>query len=168
MMKKATLLLAAIVIFTFKPAKAQENHYAYKSKIGIGIETDFAENTLGYGFSLQFQCPLTTHLNLTATTSRISLNSTLKVMPKRDYKYIPLKLGARYFIISQIYLAGEIGVAIETTRDKKTSFLWSPGIGSEFMVSEKSALDIGLRYESFMADPNKSFLGLRLAFNYGL
>jgi hypothetical protein len=81
---------------------------------------------------------------------------------------VPLKIGARYFLAENFYAGGELGAAIGTNSGSETSFIYTPHIGVEFPVADKSTIDLGARYEAWSNNGTSRFIGLRLAYNFGL
>ena len=150
------------------------------SKLGIGAEFTFPTGQFseyfkfGYGASLQFQTPIANNLNFTATAGYLSFNGKDDItvgtqtgtLP--NYNVVPLKVGARYFILENLYAGGELGVAIATSIGSGTGFIYTPNIGIEFPVADKSTIDLGARYEVFSNNATRRFFGLRLAYNFGL
>jgi hypothetical protein len=150
------------------------------SKLGIGAEFAFPTGQFGnyfdfgYGGSLQFQTPIANKLNFTATAGYLSFNGkdniTVGTMTGTipNYGVVPLKVGARYFLLENLYAGGELGVAIATSIGSGTGFIYTPNIGIEFPVADKSTIDFGARYEVFSNNATRRFVGLRLAYNFGL
>jgi len=172
-MKKLFLLTAIAGMFAFSNAKAQDAAMS-GPKLGIGAEFAFPMGdfgdvfNLGYGGSLQYQHPVAANLKLTGSAGYLNFKA------KDEFGggtagSIPVKVGARYFVAENFYLGGELGAAFSTEDNGKTGFAYSPGIGVEFPVADKSAIELGARYEGWSYDGGtNSFIGLRLAWNFGL
>lgn len=176
-MKKLFLLTAIAGLFAFSNVSAQTKDVAMSgNKFGIGAEFAFPTGSfgdvynLGYGGSLQFQTPIAEKLNFTATAGY--LNFTGKDLgagfKAADFGVIPVKIGARYFIAENFYAGGELGAAFGTGDNSETSFVYTPNIGVEFPVSDKGSIDLGARYEAWSNNGTLKFVGLRLAYNFGL
>ncbi|SHF20253.1 outer membrane beta-barrel protein [Pedobacter caeni] len=175
-MKKLFLLTAIAGIFAFTNASAQKDAAMNGPKLGIGAEFalpigDFADGwKLGFGGSLLYQHPVAPNLNLTANAGYISFKS--KEIPfiggTVNMGYVPVKVGARYFLAENFYINGELGAAFGTKKGSSTMFAYSPGVGVEFPVADKSSIDLGARYEGWSNDGSLSFIGIRAAFNFGL
>ncbi|WP_316743503.1 outer membrane beta-barrel protein [Pedobacter antarcticus] len=185
-MKKIFLLTALAGMFAWSTASAQVRDPAMSgAKLSIGA--DFALPTgntsnaykLGFGGSLQYQQPIADQLNFTASAGY--LNFTGKdaaggLLKFRDYAAIPVKVGLRYFLAENFYAGGELGAAFGTSDGARTSFVYTPGIGVEFPVSDKGSIDLGARYEGWSSGDYKigdqvhvkNFVGIRLAYNFGL
>nr|WP_068892071.1 outer membrane beta-barrel protein [Pedobacter panaciterrae] len=175
-MKKVFLLTAIAGIFAFSSVKAQKDVAMTGPKLGIGAEFafpigDFGDVTkLGYGGSLLYQHPVATNLNLTGSAGFINFQSKdLPIVGKVNSGYIPVKAGARYFVAENFFIGGELGAAFGTKSGSKTAFAYSPGIGIDFPVSDGGSIELGGRYEGWSANSHtNSFIGLRLAYNFGL
>ncbi|ATP57261.1 hypothetical protein CPT03_12650 [Pedobacter ginsengisoli] len=175
-MKKVFLLTAIAGLFAFSSVKAQKDVAMTGPKLGIGAEFAFPMGDfgdaykLGYGGSLLYQHPVASNLNLTGSAGFINFQSKdLPIVGKINSGFIPVKAGARYFVAENFYIGGELGAAFSTESGGKTGFAYSPGIGIEFPVSDGGAIELGGRYEgwSYKGGTN-SFIGLRLAYNFGL
>jgi opacity protein-like surface antigen len=190
-MKKLFLLTAIAGTFAFSNVSAQTKDPAMSgSKIGIGAEFAFPTGDfgdaykLGYGGTLQFQTPIIEKLNFTASAGYLKFkgediaNIGGTTVRYQDLNVIPVKAGINYFLAENFYVGGELGAAFRTGDDSKTSFAYTPHIGVEFPVSDKGSLDLSARYEewstSYDGPANSNinfksrFVGLRLAYNFGL
>lgn len=177
-MKKLFLLTAIVGIFAFTNASAQKDAAMNGPKLGIGAEFAFPMGdfgdvfNLGYGGSLLYQHPVAPNLNLTANAGFINFQTKdLPIVGKLNSGFIPVKVGARYFVAENFYLNGEVGAAFGTKEGSGTRFAYSPGVGIEFPVADKSSIDVGARYEGWSKGDGTvapSFIGLRAAFNFGL
>jgi hypothetical protein len=180
-MKRLFLLTAIAGVLGFSSVNAQTKDVAMTgSKLGIGAEFAFPTGDFGdaydfgYGGSLQFQTPIANKLNFIATGGYLNFkgkeiadvgNTTIKVA---DQGFVPLKIGARYFLAENFYAGGELGAAIGTGSNSSTAFIYTPHIGVEFPVADKSTIDLGARYEAWSNNGTSRFVGLRLAYNFGL
>jgi opacity protein-like surface antigen len=178
-MKKLILLTAIAGIFTFSNVKAQDAAMS-GPKLGIGAEFgfpmgDFGDvSKFGVGGSLLYQHPIADKLNLTGSAGYLNFQGkdfdfegiTIK---GGNAGFIPVKAGLRYFVAENIYLGGELGAVFATgDGDNGTAFAYAPGIGVEFPVADKSTIELGGRYEGWSNNGTSSFIGLRLAWNFGL
>lgn len=173
-MKKVFLLTAIAGLFAFSSVKAQKDVAMTGPKLGIGAEFAFPTGTygdvykLGYGGSLLYQHPVAANLNLTGSAGYLSFKAK-DSFGGGSYGSIPVKAGARYFVAENFFIGGELGAAFSTESGGKTAFAYSPGIGIEFPVSDGGAIELGGRYEGWSASSTtRSFIGLRLAYNFGL
>lgn len=174
-MKRLFLLTALAGIFTFSSVKAQDPAMS-GSKLGIGAEFafpmgDFGDAAdFGYGASLSYLHPLGNALKLTGTAGYTRFDykeNALGIKVKSEH--IPLKAGLRYYVAENFFLGGELGAAISTVKGGNTAFAYAPGLGVEFPVADNGAVELGARYEGWSANSATSgFIGLRLAYNFGL
>ncbi|WGQ11939.1 acyloxyacyl hydrolase [Pedobacter gandavensis] len=174
-MKKLFLLTAIAGIFAFSNAQAQKDPAMNGPKLGIGAEFAFPVGNFGdfqnfgYGGSLNYQHPIAPNLNLTGSAGYINFESKEILGTKFNSGFIPVKAGARYFLAENFYINGELGASFATgSNNSGTAFVYSPGIGVEFPVSDKSSVDLGGRYEGWSNNGTASFFGIRAAFNFGL
>lgn len=175
-MKKLFLLTAIAGIFAFTNVSAQKDPAMNGPKLGVGVEFglpvgDFGDVfNLGVGGSLVYQQPLASNLNFTASAGYINFSSEeLPTGSKLNYAAIPVKAGVRYFFAENFYGGAELGAAFSTGDNSGTAFAYAPGIGVEFPVADKAAIDLGVRYEGWSRDSRtNSFIGIRAAFNFGL
>lgn len=160
---------------------AQSQQTALKLSVGpefalpVGDLSDVYN--LGLGASIQGELNVAKSLNLTASAGYLSfgykkefkdLLEAIGLEAKRDGG-IPVKAGAKYYFGEIFYGAAEVGAAFSTTKGGKTAFAYAPGIGGAFKVSDKSSIDLGVRYESWSrSGGTSSFLGLRVAYAFGI
>lgn len=174
-MKKLFLLTAIAGIFAFTNVSAQKDPAMNGPKLGVGVEFglpvgDFGDfYNLGVGGSLVYQQPLASNLNFTASAGYINFSSEEVLGVKVSSAAIPVKAGIRYFFAENFYGGAELGAAFSTEDNGGTAFAYAPGIGVEFPVADKAAIDLGVRYEGWSRDSRtSSFIGIRAAFNFGL
>ncbi len=84
--------------------------------------------------------------------------------------YVPVKAGGKYYFgaSQNLYAEAEVGASIGIKKGSETSFIYAPGIGVSFPVSNKSAIDAGVRYESWNKDGAFNQVGIRIAYKFGL
>jgi opacity protein-like surface antigen len=174
-MKKLLLLTAITGLLTFSSASAQKDPAMSGPKLGVGVEFglpvgDFGDvYNLGVGGSLLYQHPLSGNLNFTASAGYISFSNEDNALIDIKTAAIPVKAGLRYFFAENFYGGAELGAAFSTEDGGGTAFAYSPGIGVEFPVADKAAIDLGVRYEGWSKNSHtNSFIGIRAAFNFGL
>nr|WP_199158903.1 hypothetical protein [Pedobacter sp. ASV2] len=168
-MKKIYLFIV-LMMFIISNINAQK-----KSKLGFGLEADFTfgdineREDIGYGLSSVYQHPLTSKLNLTGSLGISSIKINQPDGSKADAKYVPIKVGLKYYLTKKFFGSGELGSSLAVNKYGETGFLYSPGIGFEFPVSNKKSIELGFRYEAWSYSKHTNgFLGLKLAFNLGL
>ena len=180
-MKRLFLLSAIAGVFAFSTVSAQTKDPAMSGqKLGIGVDFAFPTGNFGdvqkfgIGGSLQFQTPIVEKLNFTASAGYLSFTGKdIGTIGGVTLKYpnaaaIPVKAGVRYFLAENFYAGGELGAAFGTSNGSGTSFIYTPNIGVEFPVADKSTIDLGARYEAWSNNGTARFIGLRLAYNFGI
>ena len=177
-MKKLFLLTAVLGIFAFSNVNAQDAAMS-GPKLGIGADFafpsgDFADGyKFGVGGSLLYQHPIANKLNLTGSAGYLNFTGESVEIEGVTFKndavgFVPVKVGLRYFLAENIFINAEAGAAFGTKEGVGTAFAYSPGIGVEFPVADKSAIELSGRYEGWSNDGTLSFIGVRLAWNFGL
>lgn len=175
-MKKVFLLTAIAGLFAFSSVNAQTK----APKLSIGAEFAFPMGDFGdaydfgYGASLQYQHPVAENLLVTGSAGYTNFEgkdvTILGVKTKvPSYGAIPVKAGARYYFGDNFFAGAELGAAFGTEKGSKTAFVYTPGIGVDFAVADKGSVELGARYEAWSANSTTNgFIGLRLAYNFGL
>lgn len=179
-MKLKILTLALIGIIFCSLTKAQN------VQIGIAPEIDFptgnASNLSGIGFgaSLKAEVGVATKYAITAASGyNVFIGRRYLGVRTQNLEAVPAKLGFKYYSSPEFYLEAQAGAAFYTNGDTKTSFIWSPGIGTYFKTgNNKNKIDFGLRYEAWSSpragnianvkSTSFGFIGLKLGYSFGL
>ncbi|WP_199140807.1 hypothetical protein [Pedobacter sp. ASV12] len=171
---KKLLLSLALVAGLGLAASAQTEGAVSKLSVGAEFALPVGDlstgYSLGYGGSLQYEHTVAKSFNLTGSAGYISMS------PKKEWKdlgfknqgTIPVKVGGKYYFGGNFYGVAELGAAFSTETGGSTAFAYSPGLGASFSVADKSSLDFGVRYEGWSNNGTASFVGLRLAYAFGL
>ncbi|MES2827817.1 MAG: outer membrane beta-barrel protein [Bacteroidota bacterium] len=175
-MKRLILTTAIVGLLGFTSLNAQTKDPAMGGpKLGIGAEFAFPTGStadgvdFGYGGSLQYQHPIANKLNVTGSAGFINFKSKEILGTTFNAGFIPVKAGLRYFLAENIFVNGEVGASFSTEDGGSTGFAYSPGIGIEFPVADGGTIELGGRYEGWKYDGGTTkFVGLRLAYNFGL
>lgn len=144
---------------------------ANNKALSVGLEGLVASKsaffTYGFGASVKGELPLGESFSLSATGGLNKFNV------KAAYKsptgstplvtFIPIKVGAKYFIGGLVYTEGELGATIETNYEKKKYFNLTAGIGYIIPLTPHTGIDLSLRYEDW-GDQAVKFGALRVAF----
>lgn len=170
----------ALALFVCSKVNAQSVP-ASKFRFGIGIDglvpVGSTANVANFGLGLtpRLQYGVSDKFALTFTSGIYHFFPKTVTYPQFGYfpgftaKYksdiIPVKVGFKYFVGGNFYVAGEAGVAFEVADGGgRDHFLWSPGIG---YATKK--WDIGARYENFSGNHySDGIIGLRVAYGFGL
>jgi len=130
------------------------------TKLGIALETGLpvgdAEEvySVGLGGSAKVEIPVTNPLALTVTAGYMSMMIKDDLEPTLGDKreFIPVKAGAKYYFGRNFFGEGEVGASIPTEGEDDTAFAYAPGIGVTLPVADKTAIDVGVRYEGWTKD----------------
>jgi hypothetical protein len=173
-------ILTALILFAVSHVKAQSASSG-NLRFGIGLEgllpVGNASNTLNFGLGVtpRLQYSLSHTVALTFTSGIYHFFPKTVTYPATGsfpgftttYKsdIIPVKVGAKFFVMPNFYLSGEVGVAFEVAEGGGPAhFLASPGIG---YATKK--WDVGARYENFSGNGySDGIVGLRVAYGFGL
>ena len=185
-MKKLSNLLATAVvagaIFFGTSAKAQTITPS-QWRFGVGVEGGIVTgdahdySNLELGGTARLQYGFSNNLALTLTSGYYNFFG--KSYGGNNYQslgMVPIKVGLKYFVSKNIYVAGEAGVGIETKAfayqgepddldaQTHTKLLLSPGVGYA-----NKHWDVGVRYENYSGQSdNYGVVALRLAYGFGL
>jgi opacity protein-like surface antigen len=171
-------ILSIIVFLSIANFAVGQNHpMPVRPKASIGAEIAiptgiFADLfSVGVGGSGKLEIPITAAFYGTATagfTSFYKRNSSFGSSINDDNRsYVPLKLGGKYYLSEFIYSEVELGVSIGIQEDSGNSFAWGPGLGIAYPINDKSAVDVGLRYEKWSRHgTNLNQLGIRVAYQF--
>ncbi|RZK49363.1 MAG: hypothetical protein EOO99_06825 [Pedobacter sp.] len=95
-----------------------------------------------------------------------------------NLKYIPVKLGLKYYTDPKFYLEGNVGANLPQNNTEATSLAWSIGFGSQLGGRNADQfLDMGMRYEGWTKDKLMNvngkyvtfgFIAFRLTYNFNL
>jgi hypothetical protein len=174
------IILTALILFVRINVSAQ-SITPNNLRFGIGVDgllpVGNSTSTLNFGLGItpRLQYSLSDKVALTFTSGiyhffpKTVTYSASGAFPGFTTKYesdiIPVKVGAKFFVNSNFYLSGEVGVAFEVANGGgPVHFLASPGIG---YATKK--WDIGARYENFSGNGySDGIIGLRIAYGFGL
>jgi hypothetical protein len=158
-------------------ASVAQTETGSKNKLGIGLEFglplgDFGDvYSIGFGGAGKFERSVSKSFAVTVTAGYTSLYYKKDVIDADPQGFIPVKAGGKYYFgaAQNIYLEGEVGASIGTGDGAETVFAYAPGVGISFPVSNKSAIDAGIRYESWNYDVKAlNQVGIRVAYKFGL
>lgn len=177
---KHIILSLTLITGLFFSANAQQDA---KYKVSLGGEYLYTMGNvaefygMGYGASLQGEYKLLPKLSILASGGYMVLS--VSKLYKDIYSpwgqkfsnttIYPVKAGLKYNFYKSFYAAAEAGAAISPNKvARETSFAYAGGLGTSFVVSEKSSLDLGLRYEAWALSTKNtySFVGIRAAYAF--
>lgn len=137
-------------------------------RLGVGLNVGASTNEfygMTLGGDLRLQRDITESLSGTLTTGYTNFFLKDKFGGK-DFGYVPLKAGLKFFPTKGFYLSGELGAGIGVQENSSTGFLYSPGAGVAF----NKDWDVSIRYEAvnFKNDFTLGQVALRLAYAFSL
>ncbi|HEY4195047.1 MAG TPA: hypothetical protein VGM63_05905 [Mucilaginibacter sp.] len=151
----------------------------------VGYSTGNFRNSYRWnaGGSVQADIPVASNFFFTANLGylnsfgRNDVNGTGLQAP--DIHLLPVKAGIRYFPIPMLYLQADAGAAFALNKsdvglDKTAAFIYSPQVGVQLPIGGKSYIDAGILYQSStkyissVDDSKINFLGLRVAYAFGI
>jgi hypothetical protein len=151
----------------------------------VGYSTGDFKNSYRWnaGISLQADIPVATNFYFTANAGYLNsfgkndVNGSGFQAP--DIHLLPVKAGIKYFPIPMLYLQADAGAAFALNKsdvglDKTAAFIYSPQVGVQLPVGGESYIDAGIFYQSStkyvtgVDDSKMNFVGLRLAYAFGV
>lgn len=183
-MRKLLLTFAIVAVATVVSFAQNSPSTSSKNKLGIGLEFglpmgDAGDSySIGFGGAGKFEAGVSKNFGITVTAgyTNFYIKKDIKdVLEAAGFDtdpagFIPVKAGGKYYFgaTQNFYAEGEVGAAIGTQKGSEASFIYAPGIGISFPVSNKSAIDAGARYESWVNDGSFNQIGIRIAYKFGL
>ena len=181
-MKKLFLLGLVVAVTGFSSIKAQLRAPKFSIGLEVAAPTSDAHNlySVGFGGSGKIEIPATRQLFITATAGYSSfylkdaLKNTLRTFGAslKPAGFVPLKVGAKYYLIPLVYVEGELGAAIGVQQSATgtnilsghgTAFAYAPGVG---VVVPIIGIDAGVRYEGWSQNGHFDQVALRVAFRF--
>lgn len=175
--------IATATVFTTASAQLRT---LLAPKFSLGLEvaapTGDAKNLYGFGFggSGKIEIPATRALYITATAGYTSfylkdaIKNTLRTFGSslKPAGFVPLKVGAKYYLIPFVYVEGELGAAIGVQQTAVgsnilaghgTAFAYAPGVG---VTVPLVGIDAGVRYEGWSQNGHFDQVALRVAYRF--
>ncbi len=146
-----SLKISVFLLLIVLGVKAQHSNIVVGPEINLPSGNSTNASPIGFGGYLKAEIGLTQKFSITANGAVVSFLGKKFYGPRTETLfYLPVKAGLKYYTDENFYFEGQLGVALPLNGISKTSFAWSPGIGS-FIKSRKNTnqLDIGLRYEGW-------------------
>lgn len=155
---KKTLFLLSIVAFSLN-ANAQQYKRGFRLGFGIngGLPTDSEKYEGALGADIRLQHDFTAKTSMTLTTGYNHL-----FVKGDDQGFVPLKLGAKFFLNKNLYAQGEAGVGFGVSNDLGNTLILSPSFGFA-----NKYIDVSLRYENYN-NYHTDQIGLRIAYGFSL
>ncbi|WP_207531951.1 outer membrane beta-barrel protein [Desertivirga arenae] len=168
---KKLLLIAAMAVASFTASAQVESQ---KTKFGVAFEAGIPSGDAGDAYSLAIGGSVFVEKPVAASFAVTGSAGYTSWSPKKEFKdffdsygVIPVKAGAKYYFGKNFYGQGELGAAFGTNDGAKTGFIWAPGVGISYPVSDKTDFDAGVRYESFSVEEfNMGQIAFRVALKF--
>jgi hypothetical protein len=173
MMKK--LLTIALVLIGFC-AQAQERKTVFEKfsnnkAFSVGASGYLASGNVfnaGYGGSLKYEWPIAQDLSLTGTVAyaRMTYKDVYKeeVQPSNPATFIPITVGARYFLGDKFYFEGDIGGGFISNFRKSSMLDVQLHAGYTFKLSKSGSLDAAIGYLNWGNTDHLKFTTIKLAY----
>ncbi len=165
---KKIIVLTAIMICSSFIVKAQNVGWTrYSAGIELGTTSGTNSNIWGLGIGVSGQAEHFFRQNLSGTflVGVISYigksypgNSGLKY---KAYNAVPIRAGARYYIVSGFHVGAQLGVGLNTGGN---TFAYSPQIGYNFKTNSGNSIDASFKYDGYSGGGTFSALGIRIAY----
>lgn len=160
-----TILLCGVVSMVFAQTASTTTN-ATKPKLGVALETGIpvgdAEDVyaVGLGGSAKLEIPISQPFAATVTAGYMSMlvKDELEDALGENREFIPIKAGAKYYFSKNFFGEGELGASISTEEGEDVAFAYAPGIGFSFPVSDRTAIDAGVRYEGWTREQSSTIL----------
>lgn len=160
-------------------ANSQQISIGFAPEINLPTGNASSLSGVGFGGSLKAEIALSDRYAITANGG-YNLFLTKRKLGTRlaNIEAIPVKLGFKHYPSSDFYIEGQAGAAFHMGASSRTSFVWSPGLGTYFKTgSSNNKLEFGLRYEAWtntsygatstLKTTSFSFIGLKLGYLFG-
>jgi hypothetical protein len=165
---KKIMVCMMVALGTSSLAVAQTDS---KFKFSFGPELSLATgafsntHSFGIGASVQAEVLLQEHLYGTATFGLISYNgkSYGSGTKFKGETFLPLRVGAKYFLSGGVYGALQAGVAF-LNNGGGTAFAYSPQLGYEFKTKTDKAIDASFKYDGYSKNGTMGAVGVRIAY----
>jgi len=179
-MKKLIFTLLAAIAFSASFAQSKSGSNGAKLSVGLdfGVPTGNWSNnySIGFGGSGKAELPVSSAFNFTITAGYINYYTKGGAKTIREFfgastydGFIPVKAGGKYFFSPNFYGEAEVGARFGTNNNSGTAFIYAPGLGVSFPVSDKHDIDFGARYEGWSQDGgNIGQVAFRIAYKFGL
>lgn len=163
--KPARLVLALALLLANTITKAQTESRSTFISFGLngGVPTQSSFNyTVGADF--RFQRDLSRKVAAIASIGYTEFQQG-KGRTFADFGFVPIKVGAKVYPLSRLYLSGELGAAVMQYKAQESEFIWAPGVGYSF----DNGFDLGARYEeSRRRGVATGQVAFRAAYNFNL
>ncbi|MCX6316655.1 MAG: hypothetical protein NTW29_05165 [Bacteroidetes bacterium] len=176
MKNKCTFLSCLLVLFVMNTNLSAQIGKLHTWNLSIGADLAYPENTFrkthswGYGSTIKSEYVFANHTSVTGSVGFYQFSSKTNLLNPGGERLtgVPIKLGGRYYF-GNFYLGGDAGLLLQGGYKKNEGFAYSFLLGDELITGKHgNSLDISFRYESWVTEIRRSFVGLRLAYEFRL
>lgn len=179
-MKKIFAFLLFIAVSVVFDAQSQQVRLGFAPEINLPTGNASSLSGVGFGGAIKAEIALADRYAITANGGYNLFLTKSKLGTKlANMEAVPVKLGFKHYPSPDFYVEGQAGAAFQIGASSRTSFVWSPGIGTYFKTgSSNNKLEFGLRYEAWtntsygaastLNTTSFSFIGLRFGYIFGL
>lgn len=166
-----SLRIFIFLIFINLAANAQRNNVVVGPSIYLPTGNSSNVSGFGLGAYVKAEVGLSPKFSITAQGDYTHfLGKRIRVIGTsiQSITAVPIKGGLKYYTGEDFYLEGQLGVALPVSGTTKTTFAWSPGVGTYLKNKNNSNyIDLGIRYEAWTSASVSSTSGRSLSsFNY--
>lgn len=104
---------------------------------------------VGFGGSGGLDIPVTRSFYATGSAGVMSLYQGNKNIPTDTRTFIPMKVGGKVYFNPIFYAQMELGTAVGVQQGAGTAFIMTPGVGMSYHITEKAAINAGVRFENW-------------------
>ncbi|SOD15195.1 hypothetical protein [Pedobacter xixiisoli] len=169
-----------IVVSISFTAQSQQVRIGFAPEINLPTGNASSISGIGFGGALKAEIAIAEKYAITANGGYNLFLTKRKLGTKlANIEAIPVKLGFKHYPSQDFYIEGQAGAAFHMGASSRTSFVWSPGLGTYFKTgSSNNKLEFGLRYEAWtntsygatstLKTTSFSFIGLKLGYVFGM
>ncbi|WP_207535018.1 hypothetical protein [Desertivirga arenae] len=154
-MKKLLLLIAmaGTSFSSWAQIEPMRTRYGIALEAGLPVGKSGDVYSLAIGGSLFLDYPVSPTFNVSGSAGFTNLTIKEEISWLGDNpSFIPLKVGAKYFFLNNLFAQAEVGAAVAATKGRSTAAIIAPGLGLSYPVSGRTNFEAGVRYESWAAD----------------
>ncbi|MEJ7587353.1 MAG: hypothetical protein WKI04_07295 [Ferruginibacter sp.] len=174
-MKKLLLSAVIIVVVSISAFSQTDKKFSFSVGPELSLPTGSFNNThsLGVGGSVQAEYYVMEKLKATATLGLLAYAGKKSVLLNPDraaQRIVPLRIGAKYYLVNRLYGGAQLGVAFLSNyaQHSGTAFAYSPlMLGYEFNAGSGKSLDATIKYDAYTGAGGLGTIGtfgIRLAY----
>ncbi|SER54748.1 hypothetical protein [Pedobacter rhizosphaerae] len=175
----STFTLCILFVISFQVNAQNTANIGVSAEFGLPSGNFSNVSGIGLGAAVKADLPVSETFTLTLNGGLMNFfGRSSQVVSLQDLTYLPAKIGLKYQVSDGFYAEGQVGAAVPLKNGQKTLFVWSPGIGNFFKLTNGNKLDLGIRYEAWSGQTervsvinsasSKGFVGIRFGYVFGL